>query len=85
MCIETNNTGLTDMQEILKTNEYGKDTYNFEANNTTYTVIAEDDGAYCVFSRRNTLRNYTIKMYNNLEELSQRSKTFAAFAVLIAN
>ena len=73
------------MQEITMTNEFGKDTFTFEANGTTYTVIAEDDGAFCVFSQRNSLTSTSIKMYNNVEELAQRSKAFKNLAALIVD
>lgn len=72
------------MIEITQTSEHGYTIYTFEANNTRYEILTQDNQEYTVYSRRNSLSGRAIpKVYASLDDLAKRSKALRNFSLLI--
>lgn len=70
---------------ITQTKESGLDTYKFTANSTDYTVIAQKDGSFDVYSKRQALSGGPkLNVYRSLAELKKRSNAFDELVALIS-
>ena len=73
------------MLQVNQSFDSGYTVYSFEANNTEYEVLTEDNATFQVWSKRKGLSGRTApKVYFSLAEMAKRSKALSHLATLIA-
>ncbi len=73
------------MLEVTQTQESGYKVFKFEANNTEYEVLTNDNKEYQVWSNRKGCASDTVlKVYGSLQEMGKRSKALNHLSMLIA-
>ena len=72
------------MITVTQSQSNGYAVYKFNANNTDYEVLTDDNNqTFTVFSRRSGLRWNVPTVYDNREALAKRSKALSNLVKLI--
>lgn len=70
--------------QVTQTSELGYTVYKFEANNTIYAVLTEDNINFDVWSKRkNCSFDLQLKCYNSLASMAKRNKALKHLSTLI--